>query len=348
MATRASPQSRPRIRNAVPTSHLRLMAEIAADRGVARERLHAGTGITPAMLDQHDLRVPAREAKRFVVNALALARLPGLGLEFGLRSRPTIHGPVGLAALSCATLHEALQLLVRYHHLRERDVRLALHVEDPDVVIEATDAHALGTIRRLFHECLMVGLYRMTEFLVGEKVPGELWFDWPEPAYYKDYRDRLPNVRFGMPLVQLRLPQTAMRRPLIMADPGAVQKAVAECEREMALLGQTPDNVAARVRAELRPGENGYPDLATLAARLCMSSRTLKRKLGHQGQSFQALLQEARCRDARRLLGNPDLDIQQIAFALGYADPPSFTRAFRRWTGQAPSTARARPESARG
>lgn len=30
----------------------------------------------------------------------------------------------------------------------------------------------------------------------------------------------------------------------------------------------------------------------------------------------------------------------RIAAALGYQDPPSFTRAFRRWTGTTPSQAR--------
>ena len=41
-----------------------------------------------------------------------------------------------------------------------------------------------------------------------------------------------------------------------------------------------------------------------------------------------------------RLLENPNLEIRQIASALGYSDPPSFTRAFLRWTGEPPSAAR--------
>ena len=59
------------------------------------------------------------------------------------------------------------------------------------------------------------------------------------------------------------------------------------------------------------------------------------------GTTFQSLLDEVRYRDARRLLANADLEIQQIAGALGYDDPPSFTRAFRRWSGRTPSAARA-------
>ncbi|MBV8063768.1 MAG: helix-turn-helix transcriptional regulator [Nevskia sp.] len=96
-----------------------------------------------------------------------------------------------------------------------------------------------------------------------------------------------------------------------------------------------------RVRVELALGAEGYPDLGSVAARLLISSRTLKRRLQQCGTSFQELRDEARHRDALRLLENPDLEIRQIAAALGYRDPPSFSRAFRRWTGRTPLQARA-------
>jgi AraC-like DNA-binding protein len=44
-----------------------------------------------------------------------------------------------------------------------------------------------------------------------------------------------------------------------------------------------------------------------------------------------------------QLLEMPDLRItarDAIATALGYRDPPSFTRAFKRWMGVTPSAAR--------
>lgn len=98
--------------------------------------------------------------------------------------------------------------------------------------------------------------------------------------------------------------------------------------------------VLLRVRAELVLSEDGYPGLPAVALRLSIPERTLKRHLREHGATFQALLDEARRRDALHLLGNPNLEIRQIAAALGYSDPPSFTRAFQRWTGERPSTVR--------
>jgi AraC-like DNA-binding protein len=104
--------------------------------------------------------------------------------------------------------------------------------------------------------------------------------------------------------------------------------------------GPAADDLVQRVRAELALGAEGYPDLAQVSARLHTSSRSLKRHLARQGSGFQILLDQARHRDALRLLGNPDLEIRQIAAVLGYEDAPSFSRAFRRWAGQTPNQAR--------
>ena len=68
-----------------------------------------------------------------------------------------------------------------------------------------------------------------------------------------------------------------------------------------------------------------------------MSSRTLTRRLQQTGLGFQQLLDEARKRDAIKLLQNTSLTVEQIALRLGYTDPANFSRAFKKWTGEPPS-----------
>jgi len=316
--------------------------EIAAERGIAPERLLAGTALTMADLDSGDRRVAAADAAAVLRNALALTGDHGLGLEWGLRTRPTAHGYVGFAAMSAGTLREALELSTRYVHLRQRDTGLSARVEGDHIVLEARENHELGGLRRVFFESIMVGFYTMAGFLLGEPRPaGEIWFDWPEPDYFERFRARLPAVRFATHSVQVRLSVVYLDRRLIMPDANAVRRAVEQCEREHALSDPGPDNLLQRVRAQLAPGPDGYADLERVAAQLFMSGRTLKRKLQERGTTFRALLDDARFREAQHLLENPDLDIQHVAIALGYRDPACFTRAFRRWSGRTPSQARA-------
>lgn len=74
-----------------------------------------------------------------------------------------------------------------------------------------------------------------------------------------------------------------------------------------------------------------------MASELSMHPRTLNRRLQAEGNSFRDLMNEARFEVARQLLAGTRMDITEIAFSLGYADPSSFTHAFQRWSGAAPS-----------
>jgi AraC-like DNA-binding protein len=70
-----------------------------------------------------------------------------------------------------------------------------------------------------------------------------------------------------------------------------------------------------------------------VAGRLHMSDATLRRHLQSQDTSFQALLDAVRWRHCRRTLARRWLPGKSLAYELGYSQPNSFYRAFRKWTG---------------
>jgi AraC-like DNA-binding protein len=55
------------------------------------------------------------------------------------------------------------------------------------------------------------------------------------------------------------------------------------------------------------------------------------------GTSYQRILDEVRKEMAIEYLRNSNLPIEEIAALVGYSDPSNFRKAFRRWTGRAPS-----------
>jgi AraC-like DNA-binding protein len=74
-----------------------------------------------------------------------------------------------------------------------------------------------------------------------------------------------------------------------------------------------------------------------VAAVLRVSDRTLVRKLGNSGVTYQQLFEGARYSASRNLIRETNLTIAEIAAALGYNEASSFTRAFQRWSGMAPA-----------
>lgn len=304
-------------------------------RGVPCERLLEGTGLTRAEL-QPDARFTPLQMSVLTARGIALTGDATLGYAFGFEMKPTAHGLLGYAAMTCSTLGAAIELLERYLRLRLRSARITLDVSEELAVITLQDQLSPGAMRRFSLEVVTAAMVRAAELLLGERPEIEIWLDYPEPAHFELVRARLPRVRFDMPRVTLRFPRVYLDRPLAMADPHATRDAVLRLERELSLIDEVDASLLAQVREQLDAARDGFPDLQRTARQLGVSERTLKRKLQRAGTSFQKLLDEARLLRASALLEDSDASIETIAALLGYNDPANFTRAFRRWTGKSP------------
>lgn len=86
----------------------------------------------------------------------------------------------------------------------------------------------------------------------------------------------------------------------------------------------------------------GSIDQGEVAAGLGMSARSLQRKLSQDGLSFGKLATEALESRAIELLGNGAYRLEDVARRLGYSDVGTFSRFWKRLTGQTPARHRAR------
>ena len=89
---------------------------------------------------------------------------------------------------------------------------------------------------------------------------------------------------------------------------------------------------------------DGPPSQQQIAEALHVSNRTLQRKLKDEGTSFMDLLQDTRMQLARRYLRQPSRSVVETAYLLGFSEPSTFSRAFKRWTGVAPAEYRSGEE----
>lgn len=329
----------------VPALFTRSYLALAAEHGHAPQKVLGQAGIASS-------EGPAGPELRMdqylrLLDTIAALLGPGvsIGTEMGWRIPPTALGPLGAAVLSCPTGRDALDLCRRFWHFY--GMGLSLDITTDTTADEAVCMLAFQTLpalvpashRHTVLEAVIAGFVRGITGL--QRIAPErftIWFDMPEPPYADAVRRRLGGeVRWGMPTCCIRLPAGLLDKPLPQASPLALDDALRQCEQAERLLGKRPDPIADRVRRELVLGDEGYPSLETVARRLNMSTRTLRRRLQDQGLGFMALLHEARRRDAMSLLARPALEVAQIAQWLGYADPANFTRAFRQWTGLTPS-----------
>lgn len=81
----------------------------------------------------------------------------------------------------------------------------------------------------------------------------------------------------------------------------------------------------------------GDANIDKVAERLGFNRQTLYRRLRAEGTTFDDLLRTKRRQLAIRYLGVERVPVKVAAWRLGFSDPAAFSRAFKRWTGTAPS-----------
>jgi len=82
--------------------------------------------------------------------------------------------------------------------------------------------------------------------------------------------------------------------------------------------------------------DGGDTSIEAVAKGLAMSSRSLQRRLGDEGTRYNDLLAEIRSEFAKRYLARNTLSASEVAYLLGFTEPPAFFKAFKRWTGMTP------------
>ncbi len=120
---------------------------------------------------------------------------------------------------------------------------------------------------------------------------------------------------------------------------------------DVSALAAAPDPAArqprlARLEALIRSHLADGWSVADYAAALHLSGRHLRRLcLEGAGLSAHGFIEQVRLREACRLLAYTRMQVQTVAYALGFEDQAYFTRTFRRCTGLSPTDYRKKLEA---
>jgi len=310
----------------------------AGRRGIASARLLAGTGVSARELADATCAVSCESEHRAIENFVNLGGdVPCAGLEVGAGYRFTTLGPLGFAMVSCPTLADATRLVADYGNLFDPFVRLHVRGEADRIRLTLRPVNVAPELSRFIMERAVGALLTLWRDVARRSVtPLELSFGFARPLDDRGYsRFAGVAVQFGSE-TQLSVGTSEMAQPLPHADSYALRMAESQC-RQLRDAARETESIVGRVRALVRARQGGgLPDMAEVASALCMSERTLRRRLQREGTTFASLCNAMREVAAEQLLSCRHLPIEHIAERLGYAEPASFIHAFKRWKGQTP------------
>lgn len=177
-------------------------------------------------------------------------------------------------------------------------------------------------------------------WLTGKPLAGTLALDFSQSALGHMNGELLPfDLLLGMDQPEMRFASSLLDQPII--------RTISDCEELPTLnflfglrAAEDPLEIVRRSRhlmAMTLQERRKLPSLEAMARHLAVGPMTLRRRLQRPGTSFRMIRDELRHEMAIDMLTNSRLSIEDIAERLGLCDSDALRRAFRGWTGMAPS-----------
>ncbi|VVN98283.1 putative HTH-type transcriptional regulator [Pseudomonas fluorescens] len=327
----------------LPVNLLRSLADLIVQLGLDPNRLCLGLGFNIADLANPQSRVSIRQACLMIKRALDMTkgRDRGLGLDMSTTESIASMGLVGYAMLTSATLGSAIALGIDMQ--KQTGALLSFeNLESPGhITLQVTcPFHEPEILIFLVEEAFGVFL-NVARTLAGPAFsPSSIELSYPRPAYAAHYENlfRCP-VHFDRKDNLFVCAKHWANTPIGTHNALSNRQVMELLEMSDGRGGEIEfvESVERILRRDLRTPLS----LSAVASQLCMSERTLRRRLAQNEISYQAILDDLRKKRALSLLGNVRMTLDEVAFEVGFSDAQNFRKAFKRWTGHGPRQTRA-------
>lgn len=320
------------------------VVRVLSECGVTAETALAGTGLSMDGIHDPDALTSVQQLLTVGRNAVRLCPLPELGLLVGRRLHVTSYGLYGYAMLCAETMRQGFELSMRYHGLAtpvmpvsfsedgaEAVLHLPIHDELPLLGLSPQEFAFFLDMQFALHVTLA------KDVMGPWCVPALALHSLPRPAHGEQIERALEcPVAFGHARNEIHYPRHWLDRAPHMANPITAAQMSESCEQLVQKIAWQA-GLTRRVYEAITQTPGRFPGIEQVASTLCMTSRTLSRKLAAEGTTFSDLLARVRHALAIDYLRTTRLSMEDIAAALGFSDANSFRQAFRRWSGKSPT-----------
>lgn len=324
------------------TSWMRCLKAALESRGIPSTPLFERAGLDPAGMQDPNARYPQAAITRLWQLAIEASNDPALGLDVGRQVNQTTFHALGYSLLASQTLEECFTRLLRYFRIVSDAAELDFCQVDSQTqkfVIHPLAGDAQPSDAAL--DALLSVLIRLCRALAGPQFTAAAIYLHRPPPVDKQLYEKVFKAALFFDATEsaIHFHTADLQRALPYANPELARHNDEILSRYLAHFDK--ENTANRVHAVLvELLSQGEPSQEKVADALHMSLRNLQRKLSDEDSSYKTILNNTRRDLALSYIKDQRYSISEITFLLGFADSSSFTRAFKRWTGQAPSAFR--------
>lgn len=302
------------------------------------DEVFAAAGLNPALMQEPGARYDLGNSALLWEEMGRRINDPCFGLTAASCWHPSHFGTLGYAMLVSKNLRICLERLLRFHKVvsdarfgrldedaQKKALVFTILYEDeapyPQPREDAVLAWIMSSLRINFQQ---------------ELTPVSVSFTHARPDCAGKYFEffQAPVV-FDAKYSSLALPLDVVDLPLPSGNDELAAFSDQAMERYIAGLDESTLSVRVK-QAIVDHLPSGDADVNNIASELHLNKRTLQRLLQKEGTTFIALLNETRESIAKQYVRDKNMDLNEIAYLLGFAELSTFSRSFKRWTGASP------------
>lgn len=303
---------------------------------ISLQLLHLAN-LTETEFNKPGTRFPEDKFPLILQKLQSITNNPLIALSLGEATQPQMLGSLGFLMSTAPNLELAYQILSDYLPLIHEGAVLQLErsLDGIELTFELHDNHP--GIVSFFLSCLI----NWPRHLTGQQVAAKhVYLNYPGPADKRLYQQLFAaEVSFDQPRNQLLINSEYLNLSCVDANAEMHQLHREFADSLMSKFG-VQNALTAQTRNLIRQHlsrNTGLIRREQVASELGLSLRTLQRKLGNLGSSFQEIYDETRKEICLQLIQRGEHSFGEISYQLGFSNQSAFQKAFKRWMNTTPS-----------
>ncbi|OUS05889.1 hypothetical protein A9Q81_03860 [Gammaproteobacteria bacterium 42_54_T18] len=253
------------------------------------------------------------------------------------------HGIFGLSIASSKNIKEAAKAAQKYSKLINPAVHYNFQVTKSNSYCILSPEKAFDKAGLVLVEINMMVIHQFLRLSKDQITPKFVQFKHSSsfPIHHYEQYFGCP-VHFDREDSRIAINSRFLKSSMMFYDPSTTHVLDDHLDTELDRKNTPKSRWTHKIREYLTHNINNTELLtrAKIAAHLNTTPRTLTRKLQQEGACCQTIIEDFKYDMAKHALTYTDKNIAQISDELGFNDPQSFARAFKRWSGATASSYR--------
>lgn len=331
----------------VPIHYVDALLHAAQNRGLDRERVLEHAGIDTASIEGDRGRIPSASFRRLSEYLTLELEDENCGM-LAQRSKLGTFAMMCNASISCPTLGQFLQRCAEFNSLVSDCISITIEREGEHAQYSISAVLDNADQNELIVMVLLGIAHRLSSWAIGQTITlDKVNIARDRPSYAHEYNFLfMTPIHFGQKDNSLFFAAKYLDMPVVQTEQ-ELEQFLSTPSMHLMTNHSSDRSLVSKIRELIKRDVGGqFPEFEAIAKTLHLTTATLRRRLRAEGSSYQQLKDDIRRDTAIHHLSRGTLSMEQVAESVGFSEPTSFFRAFKRWTGVTPRAYIAKPTSA--